>query len=547
MIQTDAIKKHAEIPSEVSLFPSTCEAYMPAMSLDQQKYLEQKSAALLNILVDLEEGRKQVEESERRFRAIYEGAKDGIALIEPESGLIMDCNPQFEELTGRELEKLREISIWELRPSGQIESARTLFTTIRKEGSGVSDSYEFQKPNGETISVEFVAQEVMIGNKSVLLYIVRDITERKSAEKALKEREEFNYALFQNNPIATIVVDREGKVTAINHAQIQSVGKSPNIGDTMYRDFAENHEIDMHMELMQCIEAGEAREYPDVKYKEKRLAITIAPFEQGSIITCIDITARKRNEEEAAKVTVLEEVDRLRRALIASVSHELRTPLASIKGMADSLIQPDVQWDKETEQDFLRSINKESDTLTHIVNDLVQMSQLDAGMLTMNKAPSTLSALIIHLRNQLLELTCNYELEIKVSRDLPPVDIDETRIGEVITNLVSNAVAYSDGGSQIYLEADTKDDKIVISVTDEGQGIPQDQLIRVFDRFHRLEPGIARRRGGTGLGLAICKEIVEGHNGEIWVESELQKGSKFSFTLPVLELFEEDDSTEEWE
>jgi len=122
-----------------------------------------------------------------------------------------------------------------------------------------------------------------------------------------------------------------------------------------------------------------------------------------------------------------------------------------------------------------------------------------------------------------------------VSSTLPPIYVDEIRIGQVVTNLISNATAYSEQGTKIVLEAHRSDQEIVVSVTDQGIGIPSEYIDKVFDRFYRLESGIARKIGGTGLGLSICKGIVEQHDGRIWVQSTPDGGSKFSFSLPIAE------------
>ncbi len=242
--------------------------------------------------------------------------------------------------------------------------------------------------------------------------------------------------------------------------------------------------------------------------------------------------------EDASRAEALEELDKLRTALLASVSHELRTPLTAIKGIASSLTQPDVVWDAETQRDFLNTIERESDILTRIVEDLMKMSQIEAGLLTLEKKRSRVSSIVSQLRNQLRALGKNHQIEIKVPRRLPAVYVDEVRVGEVITNLIANAAAYSDPGTKITLEARRLPGEIVISVSDEGIGIPEEHLEKVFDRFYRLESGVARRRGGTGLGLAICKGIVEQHGGRIWAESTVGKGSKFSFSLPIMENLE---------
>ena len=181
------------------------------------------------------------------------------------------------------------------------------------------------------------------------------------------------------------------------------------------------------------------------------------------------------------------------------------------------------------------TINQESDRLTRIVEDLVQMSQFEAGLIGMERAPSILSAVVAQLKAQLKTAAGNHELKIDIPRNLPTVDIDEMRIGQVITNLVSNAVSYSDNGTHIVLKAQKVDNEIVVSVTDQGIGIPVEHIDKVFERFYRMESGVARRRGGTSLELSICKVIVEAHGGNIWVESKPSGGSKFSFSLPIAE------------
>jgi K+-sensing histidine kinase KdpD len=237
--------------------------------------------------------------------------------------------------------------------------------------------------------------------------------------------------------------------------------------------------------------------------------------------------------EEVSRAEALEELDKLRTALLASVSHELRTPLTSIKGLASTLTQPDVEWDFETQQDFLKIIDRESDILTHIVEDLMQMSQMEAGIMTMEKTQCSITSIVYQLDDKLSDLASAHIFKIDVPTETPLVHADEIRIGEVITNLVSNAASYSEKGTQISLKAEETDRHIIVSVTDQGIGIPFEHVDKVFDRFYRLESGIARRRGGTGLGLSICKGIIESHNGKIWVKSVPGKGSTFSFSLPI--------------
>ena len=190
---------------------------------------------------------------------------------------------------------------------------------------------------------------------------------------------------------------------------------------------------------------------------------------------------------------------------------------------------------EETQREFLQAIDRASDRLTRIVNDLVDMSQLEIGAMRLDRRRSTVSVIVKQLSDQLAAITGDHHLVVDVPPDLPPVYVDEVRLGQVIINLVSNAAAYSPEGTVIRLFAQHRDSEVWVSVSDQGIGIPPEHQTKVFDRFYRLESGVARRRGGTGLGLAICKGIVEAHGGLIWVESAPGKGSKFSFSLPAVE------------
>lgn len=235
--------------------------------------------------------------------------------------------------------------------------------------------------------------------------------------------------------------------------------------------------------------------------------------------------------EEASSAKALRELDTMRTELLANVSHELRTPLAVIKGSASSLLQPDVNFDEQVWRDFLQSIDKDADALTRLVDDLLMMSRLEVGALEVKKKPHSLAEVLNSVRDRLDNLAAKHRLNVDIPDKLPPVIIDVDRIGEVLTNLVDNAVNYSEENTSITIEANPNGKEVIISVADEGIGIPSELHQKVFDRFFQVNGHKARRRRGTGLGLAICRGIVEAHGGRIWVESEPGQGAKFKFSL----------------
>ena len=260
--------------------------------------------------------------------------------------------------------------------------------------------------------------------------------------------------------------------------------------------------------------------------------------EEMNLLTAIgkEISIAVRNSqlyEEASSARALRELDVLRTEFLANVSHELRTPLAVIKGSANSLLQTDVNFDEQTWREFLQSIDNDADKLTRLVEDLLMMSRLESGVLEVKKEQRSLAQVVDLVQDRLNNLTAKHELIIDIPGELPPVVVDEGRIGEVLTNLVENAVKYSPEGTQIKVTACPNSKDVIVSVADEGSGIPPELHQKIFDRFYQIKDHKNRHRSGTGLGLAICRGIMEAQGGRIWVESEPEKGAKFNFSLPT--------------
>ncbi len=230
-------------------------------------------------------------------------------------------------------------------------------------------------------------------------------------------------------------------------------------------------------------------------------------------------------------VTRERELDRAKSALLSAVSHELRTPLASIKGYVTSLLAEDVSWDEATRREFLSIISQETDRLQRLVSNLLDMSRLEAGALTIRRDAYALAD-IVHraLRNL---PTNDHPITVEVPDELPPVDVDAARIEVVLRNLLENAFKYTPAGMPVRVQARLRDEMVEVRVADRGPGIPPEHREHVFDRFYRMPHG---RVGGAGLGLAICKGFVEAHGGRIWIEDHPEGGAVFAFTLPVVKL-----------
>jgi len=237
--------------------------------------------------------------------------------------------------------------------------------------------------------------------------------------------------------------------------------------------------------------------------------------------------------EEAAKVEALRKVDRLKSELLSTVSHELRTPLASIKGYATSLLRTDVEWDDETRREFLQIIDEESDRLSGLIADLLEMSEIEAGMLRVDKEPVRIPRLVQKVVKKLKPNTREHSLSVSAAPDVPETMGDPRRLEQVLHNLVVNAIKYSPDGTPIAVRVERSAQDILVSVKDQGVGIASEHIEHVFERFYRVDGDLARETGGSGLGLPICRGLVEAHGGKIRVESQIGSGSTFYFTIPI--------------
>jgi two-component system phosphate regulon sensor histidine kinase PhoR len=232
-------------------------------------------------------------------------------------------------------------------------------------------------------------------------------------------------------------------------------------------------------------------------------------------------------------VTKEKELDKMKLQLLSTVSHELRTPLASIKGFTSTLLREDVEWDEDAQREFLEIIDQESNRLTELIENLLDMSRVEAGALSIEKERTDIRRLLQEAIAEIRAHAGKHSFVLDIPAKIPSITADPRRIRQVTHNLLQNAIKYSPDGGQITVRATPGAKYLTVQVSDEGLGIPQEHHDRIFERFFQVDSASTRRTGGSGLGLAICKSIVEAHGGRIWFESEPGKGSTFYFTLPV--------------
>lgn len=241
---------------------------------------------------------------------------------------------------------------------------------------------------------------------------------------------------------------------------------------------------------------------------------------------------RRERKHLQRRVVEYEELNTLKSTLLSTVSHELRTPLTTIKGYSTMLLDYDRRLKRNEKQEYLSAIDRATDRMTELVDHLLDMSRLEAGLLKLDKTPTNITALLQTTIAEARLRTPGHKIVLNLPKAVLKLNSDGRRIRQVVDNLINNATKYSKVGSIVTVEAKSQDSELVISVADQGKGIPRENVEKIFDRMFNLEHRLAQDPGGLGLGLALCKALVEAHGGRIWVESELGKGSVFHLALP---------------
>lgn len=358
-------------------------------------------------------------------------------------------------------------------------------------------------------------------------------------EDELRTRHREIETMLETVPSAFILVDSRGYVRLQNRAATALVGPPPKVGSAMTKYRAEF-----------TLLTRDGKEIPENNWPLARAL-------RGEVVTGEDLEIRTRftsipalfasaplrnakGETEGAvvafqDVTALRAVDRLKDEFVSIVSHELRTPLTSIRGSLQ-LVLDDLQAaiDPDNRQ-LLNVALSNCERLIRIINDILDVSKIEAGRLALNPQPTDVRQLLETSKQavQTVAQNARVTLDVQVPDALPVVNVDADRIVQVLVNLMSNAVNYAPVDSSVTIEAASDGEHVSIAVQDRGPGISESDLALLFQKFQQVDTSASRRKGGTGLGLAISKALVEQHGGQITVQSEVGKGSRFTVVLPA--------------
>ena len=322
-----------------------------------------------------------------------------------------------------------------------------------------------------------------------------------------------------------IAFDMDGNIILINPEARRLLKMSPE--DSSFDDIFKNSGVDINMEKIIYLENWTSTE-ERVKVEDTYIHIFFAPF-------------KNENDTPAGVIAVIQDItehvtlDNMRKEFVADVSHELKTPITSIMGYADTLLEGD--YDKETQEKFLNVIATEARRMAKLVTDLLTLSRYDNARNRIKKEAFDLGELVKRAQDKLAIEAMKKEHNVScfVTADVPPVYADRDDIERVVLNILSNSIKYTPDGGDIKIYVGFVYNDAYIKIIDNGIGIPEEDLSKIFERFYRVDKARTREMGGTGLGLSIAKEILDKNGGSIDIKSVVGEGTEVVIRIPTKE------------
>ncbi len=495
-------------------------------------------------LAELARARAALQESEEKYRRLVENANEAIVVVQ--EGSLQFVNPKAMELVGYSPEELLAISFIELiHPDDRDVLLARYHEILTGQNHSPSLTVRLITKGRRTRWVELNAVRITWEGRPGVLTLISDVTERREAEERLRESEA-RFRMITEESLVGVYIIQDGKIRYANPALARIFGyASEEIIDRLSPldlTYPEDRPL-VSEKLRQRLEGEiEVAHYTfrglrkdgrriHCEVMGRRLSYQGRPALVG---TLLDVTERKKAEEELKETNVrLQAALKVRDEMIQNVSHELRTPLTLIKGYVEMLKEQAFGPLTPAQQEAIAVLDGQSNRLRYMIDRLLMLQTLDSSALreTALDLKKLLEDVIETWKPRGGRTGVRFHLDLPAH--LPAIKADGELLYHVFHNLLDNAVKFSPAGGEVHILARQEGRHIVITVSDQGIGIPPDKLERVFEQFYQVDGGMTRRFGGMGIGLALCRRIVELHGGRIWAESEGEgRGSLFHITLP---------------
>jgi PAS domain S-box-containing protein len=499
----------------------------------EERLLLDAIAERLGAITEHRYAEEALRESEEKFSKAFRASPDIITITTLEDGRFIEVNDSFTHYSGYSREEVMGHRAADLGGWAGPEERTRMVRMLKKDGRVRNIEVTSVTKTGEIRFGLFSADLIEIGGKPCIIAVVSDTTEQKQSQEILQ-------TVSHNSPLGIYIMQDD--VLQYTNPQFQKItgySQQELLGRELLSLVAiEDTDV---VRSSTAFTLQEENPYPcEYRILNKTGQIkwvmqTVSPIRyegrEAILGNLMDITERKYLER---KVIEYEELSKMKSDLLATVSHELRTPLATIKGYSTMILDYYSRLGANETRDCLRSIDSSTDRLTKLVDNLLDTSRMEAGLLKLEKSPTGIRQLIRKVATEARMRASQHKIITRLDDKLPVVYIDIKRIRQVLDNLIDNAIKYSPPGTEVRISATRNGRELLVGVSDQGWGIPAEELTNIFDRMYRIEQRLSSGADGMGLGLYICQRLVEAHGGRIWAESTVGRGSIVQFTLPVV-------------
>jgi PAS domain S-box-containing protein len=496
---------------------------------------------------------KQTQEANALQATALANVADAIEITD-DNAKYLYVNKAFESITGYTQQEVLGKTPAALLRSGSHspEFYQEIFDSVAK--GEIWHGFLVSKHKNGTLYDQEVTLSPILNTAGVMTHIVgvkRDITERKRIEATLKEAERRWRTLLEEVSLIVIGLDIDGKVEYANSffLELSGYAQAEVMGQHWFTNFLPQYQ----QQQVQCCFLDILNENFQPHYEnpiltksgEERVIAwsnTVLRNPQGDIVGTMSI---------GEDITEQKSMTRMKDEFLSIVSHELRTPLTSIHGALDLLSSGLMDSQSDKGRRVIEIAAESVDRLVLLVNDILDLERLESGKMRLSKQFCNTADLLQKSIDMMKVMAKRGGITLSISPQSIEIYADPERIIQVLTNLLSNAIKFAPSNSTIWLNTEVQETvmkealrnegqnshhplTILFEVQDQGRGIPRDKFESIFERFKQVDASDSRKKGGTGLGLAICRSIVEQHGGQIWVESDLGKGSSFYFVLPMM-------------
>lgn len=485
------------------------------------------------------------------YKEIIENSPDSIIIID-KKGYITYCNKATEKISGYNRENLigqnyKEFGFFK---NQDLPRMIKIFTSLilGKEIKPFEVTYIDKNGNQKTSEINLT---LLKSNRKTIgvLAIARDNTNRKKTTEEIKLMDN----AIKSSINGILIANSLGNITYVNPAFLKMWSyhqETEVIGKPIVKFWQMKGE---YMKVIDAMinEGGWVGELIAEKKDGSTFPVQLSAnplYDENSqlkymLASFVDITEQKKAEDNLRESQKrikeqninLKKLDELKSNFLNITSHELRTPMSSIKGYVQMMLKEILGKITDEQKDALNVILRNTNRLDNLIKDILDVSRLESGTLKFIIEKTDINKLINETIETMQSDANRKEILIvsEIKNDLPELKIDNERITQVLINLISNAIKYSNEKTKIIVKASSDEKNITFEVKDFGREIPKDKQVKIFNTFYQVDSGMDRKFGGAGLGLAISRGIVIAHGGKIWVESEINNGTTFKFTIPI--------------